>query len=289
MRLLEWIGAWFDFGPGESRSETRSERLRFRLFELIVIFWVLRLVWVWGTQIPDADYTGAASGLANYLDLSFLRSNGLSLLNAGIVSIFAVAGLIRILRPAYAVVLVLMHVQYSALFGMATIDHASHVIGMCMLGLSIAAIAFKSGPNRRRFALGFAWLSMGFGYTVSAATKVIASGPRWVEGNNLWTWINERTTDLVAGTGEFELNVLQQLLLDNWWLATGALTLGLVCQATGFFLWFRRARHYQAAALLVVHAGAFLALGISAQPAMWLLALFAVPWALVREALRRRR
>ncbi len=283
-KLTALIGPWFGFGS----AETRSDRVLFRLFEFIVVFWVALYAWTWASQIAALDQSVEATGLAQHIDLSFLRSNGRSWLIAGLISVFALAGIIRILRPAYTAALFLLHVQFSARFVTPPIDHSSHVIGLCLLGLAIAAIGFKSGPNRRKFALAFAWLSMGFGYLVSAATKLLVAGPRWADGTHLWMWINERATDIAARTGEFEPNVAQQVLLDNLWLATAVLTVGLVCHASGFFLWFRQTRHIQAAALLVVHAGIVMLLGTSPQPAMWLLALFAVPWERVNAAFASR-
>jgi len=70
----------FDF----DRQETAGEMLFYRLFELLIMYWVVTFAWKWGLYIQRLGDVVLPLGIANYLDVSFMFSGGLSIWNARI-------------------------------------------------------------------------------------------------------------------------------------------------------------------------------------------------------------
>ena len=150
------------------REETAGELLFFKLFELFIAGSVIHMAWEWGRYILRISDVVLALGVANYIDVSFLFGNGLSLLNAGLISLFVILGFFRINKYAYLVAFLLLHLQFATRFTLGEIPHSSNVVGMTLLGFSTAMILFSNATVRRRFVMGYTYFFVGLGYTMAA-------------------------------------------------------------------------------------------------------------------------
>jgi hypothetical protein len=237
------------------RQATRGDHLHFRFFEWFVAAYTVHFAWTWGLYIPRIDSVVLPLGIARYIDVSFLFSNGLSLVNAALITVLVTAGLLARVRWSYFAAFLLLHLQYAARYSLGEISHGSNMLGFSLLGLALAYLLFQKTDERRRFALGFTWFFIGLAYTSAGISKLIGTGPTWASGHHLWLWIHERGVDVLAGEGVFGLNIFQELLLGNWWLATAVLTFGWLTEAGGFLLWWRPTRSFITTALIGMHLG----------------------------------
>ena len=264
---------------GFERKETVGEILFYRLFELFLIFWVIKYAWRWGLYMLRLEDVVLPLGIANYIDVTFMFSNHLSIVNAVLISALVVAGYLRQSRYAYFVALLLLHLQYVARFSLGEISHGSNFVGIVLLAVSLATIVFEHPQEVRRAALGLAYFFFGLGYTMAASCKLIATGPHWVDGRHLWLWIDERTVDTFSTFGEINLNLLQQVALDHYPFATMILMFGLFTELLGFAMWFKRSRPYITTLLICMHLGILFIMKISFSSNLYLLILVAYPWA----------
>lgn len=264
----------FDF----ERDESVGEVLFYRVFELIVMYWVVFFAWKWGLYIQRLGDIVLPLGIANYVDVSFMFTGGMSLWNAALISIAFFVGLVRISRYGYLAAFLLMHLQYASRFVLGEISHGSNVIGFVLLGMALAAVFFEDMTHRRRFVIGFSIFFIGLGYSSAAVSKLVASGVFWVDGSHLWMWIHERTVDTYSLTGVLSQNPLQRTLLDSHLLSTLTLAFGLVTEFFGFLMWYRR-RWIIMTLLFSMHIGILMSMKINFPANNVLLLVLAYPWA----------
>ncbi len=266
----------FDF----EREDTPGERLFFRIFEGVVLYFILTFAWDWGFYILKIGDVVLPLGIANHLDVSFLFGHKLSLLNAAAITGMMAAGFFRLWRFGYPAALLLLHLQYAARYSLGEISHGSNVMGMALLGLALGTIFFNERKDARRFTFGFLYFFLGLGYVLAAGSKLIGTGPGWVNGRHLWMWIAERTVDTFALTGVVAHNALQLLVLDFLSVATMILAFGLLTEFFAFLMWFRRTRPWIMTMLIMMHLGVLLTMKINFPANTVLLILLAYPWGL---------
>jgi hypothetical protein len=266
----------FDF----EREDTFGERLFFRIFEAIVLYFILTFAWEWGFYILKIGDVVLPLGIANHLDVSFMFGHKLSLLNAAAITGMMAMGFFRLWRFGYLAALLLLHLQYAARYSLGEISHGSNVMGMALLAMALGAVFFAGRRHARRFTFGFLYFFLGLGYVLAAGSKLIGTGPGWVDGRHLWMWIAERTVDTFSLTGVVEHNWFQLLVLDFFSVATMILTFGLLTEFFAFLMWFRRTRPWIMTLLIMMHLGVLLTMKINFPANTVLLILLAYPWGL---------
>jgi hypothetical protein len=264
---------------GFDREETRGEILFFRIFELFIVASTIHLVWYWGIYILRISDIVLPLGIANYVDVSFMFGNGLSLINAGLITVLVVLGFFRTFRYAYFIGFLLMHLQFAARFTLGEIPHSSNIVGMRLFGLSLAMLVFDDATYRRRFTFGFTYFFVGLGYTLAAFCKLVGTGLFWSHGHHLWIWINEKAVDAMAYTGILEYNLTQQIALSSVFFATAMLTFGLLAEFFSWAMWWRKFRLPVLLAVIGLHVGIYLAMNIMFWHTFFELILLAFPWA----------
>lgn len=264
---------------GFERAETQGEVIFTRLFELFVAVFSIKLAWTWSLMINGLSDIVLPLGIAHYVDVSILFDNGLAFVNAALISVFVILGFSRIWRYAYLAGFLLLHLQFAARYTLGEIPHSSNVLGFTLLAFALGIVLFDAERFRRRFAMGLTYFSIGLGYTSAAFCKLIATGITWPDGRHLWMWINEKSIDTLAETGALQLNGLQELALDHWWIATAFLTVGMVSEFFAFTMWWRRFRTLALLAVLGLHAGIYLTMDIVFGITTAELILLALPWA----------
>lgn len=265
----------FDF----DREETAGEVIFFRLFELFVGYFTIRLAWDWGHYITRISDVVLPLGIANYIDVSFMFGNSLPLVNAGLIAALVVVGFFRWSRYAYLGAFLLLHVQFATRFTLGEIPHSSNVLGMTLLGLALALVFFDDGRFRRRFTMGFTYFFLGLGYTLAAFCKLIGTGITWPDGRHLWMWINEKTIDATAKTGVIEYNWLQELALSDYWVATAMLAGSLIAELCAVLMWWKQFRTPMVLVVIGLHLGIFYIMNIMFMITLLELILLALPWA----------
>lgn len=261
------------------REETAGEIVFFKLFELFVAAGTLYLAWTWGAYVQRISDVVLPLGIAQYIDVSFMFGNALPLLNAGLISVFVVLGFFRVTRFAYLTAFLLLHLQYAARYSLGEIPHSSNMLGMTLLALALATLVFRDARFRRRFTLGFTYFFVGLGYTLSAFCKLVATGPSWPDGRHLWLWINEKSVDALSKAGAIDLNVLQELALSDYTVATAFLAVGLLTELCAWLMWWRRFRMPVIVAVIGLHLGIYLVMNIPFYLAVIELLLLGFPWA----------
>lgn len=264
----------FDFEAEESRGEV----LFFRLFELFVAVGTIKLAWEWGLYTLRISDIVLPLGIARYVDVSFMFDSPLPLINAVVISLLMLAGFFRMSRFAYFAAFLLLLPQYAARFSLGEIPHSSNMLGMTLLGLSLAIVSFRDARHRRRFTLGFAYFYIGLGYTLAGISKLVGTGFKWSDGRHMWMWIYEKSIDSFAKTGALEFNVFQELLLSEIWISTVFLTMGLLTELGAFLVWWKRFRMPVMVGLLALHLGIYLVMNIFFVLAFYELILLAFPW-----------
>lgn len=260
------------------RKETPGEVLFFRFFELVMVGWALVFGWEWGLYIPNISDVVLPLGVARFVDISFMLNNGLSVVNAILMTGAAIVGFTRMHKGGYAVLLVLFHVQYVSRYSLGEISHGSNVVGLSVFALALAFLVFRQETEARRFALGVIIFFLGFGYTTAAFSKLIASGPMWVDGAHMWMWIQERAVDVFGTSGEYGFNWVQQLILDYRVLGTAILTFGLSAELFGIMILNPKWRPYIMTVLIVMHVGILVTMKINFPANNIILILLAYPW-----------
>ncbi|MFK7846000.1 MAG: hypothetical protein AB8G77_11920 [Rhodothermales bacterium] len=261
------------------REETAGELLFFKIFELFIAVSTIHLAWSWGLYILRISDVVLPLGIAIYIDVSFLFGNGLSLVVAGLVTVFAALGFFRINKYAYLISFLLLHLQYAARFTLGEIPHSSNVVGMTLLGLATAMVFFSDAKVRRRFTMGYTYFFVGLGYTMAAVCKLIGTGWFWSDGRHLWIWIHEKAVDAMGYTGLLDYNLLQQVALNSMFFATIGLTFGLLSEFFAWLMWWRRFRMPVLFAVLGLHVGIYVLMNIMFWHTFWELLLLALPWA----------
>ncbi|ARA93925.1 hypothetical protein AWN76_012660 [Rhodothermaceae bacterium RA] len=275
MRLLRSL--WdnlFDY----DRPETPGEVAFFRLFEGFIAVFVIEQVWRWGLYARRLDVLAVPHGLGQYVDLGWLLRHDLVLVNAAVITVLMGLGLLRRSRYAYLAAFLLMHLQYVARFSLGKVEHGANLLGMTLLGLSLGLLLFDAPRVQRRFTLGFTYFFVGLGYALAACSKLVGTGLHWADGRHLWLWIQEKGIDGWAQTGTLAYNALQELVLSAPGLATLFLALGLLAEASAPLIWWRRYRMPVLLALIGMHAGVYLIMGIQFRLFVLELILLALPW-----------
>lgn len=264
---------------GDDASESRGDRLYFRGVELFLVVYIIYFCWTWGLYIQqNISSVLLPLGLAHYIDISFLFDHYLALANAGLVGLLGVLGFLRLWRPAYLLALLCFHLQYVARYCLGVISHGSNLVGMGILGLGLALVAFQSESHRRRFTFGFLYFFIGLGYTSAAICKLVATGITWPDGRHLLLWIAERKVDTISRFGAFEPTFLQEMVLYNYHFGTLVLTFGLLVELFSFLTWWRKSRHVVLALMAVMHIGIVYSMNIFFAASTYFLILLAIPW-----------
>jgi len=261
----------FDF----ERPETSGERLFFRLFELFVVSSLLWHAWEWATFLSSLEAPLQPTGLGLYVDLSWMTAAGRWLVVV-LGGLFAL-GLGRRWRPAYLMALLLLHLLYAARFSLGKTPHGTHLLGLMLLSFGISALLFRDAYAYRRAALGFAYFFIGLSYTLAGISKLVATGPAWVNGLHLQLWTYEKMVDSLALTGSLSINFLQHWVLMQPAWATLLLGGALATELCAIALWWRAFRRPVLFALFVLHAGIYAVLQISFHFAAAVLLLLALP------------
>lgn len=263
----------FDFDAEESRGDL----LFFRIFELFIAAGTLKLAWDWGLYTLRISDVVLPLGIARYVDVGFMFDSPLPLINAAIISALTIAGFFRIGRIAYMGAFALMLLQYAARYSLGEIPHSSNMLGMTLLGLALAMLIFRDDGHRRRFTLGFTYFYIGLGYSLAGVSKLVGTGLTWSDGRHMWMWINEKSIDSFAKTGILEFNVFQEFLLSEIWISTVFLTASLLAELAAFLVWWKRFRRPVLAAIIMLHVGIYLVMGIFFTLAFWELMLLLLP------------
>lgn len=262
----------------ENDTATRGGRIAFWAFEVFVVLAAAQLAWSWALYTLRIDHVVLALGVANYLSPELLYGTELPLALAGACTLALALGLTRRTRYAYAAAFVLLHLQYAARFVLGEIPHSANLVGMALLGLAIAHIAFAEPAQRRRFAFGFNIFFVGLGYTSAAVCKLLATGLTWPAGRHLRLWVHEKHIDSLAKFGDAPLNLVQEWALASEPFGTLILTIGLVTELFAVGLWMRRLRAPIALGILGLHMGIYFSMGILFFEAMVIVTLIGFPW-----------
>ncbi len=265
----------FDF----NRPESRGEVIFFKLLEIAAGGILIYQVWGWAAYIRTISDVVMPLGLAHYIDITFMFDTALPVVNAALISGLLLAGFLRLSRWAYPVAFVLLLFQYAARYSLGEIPHGTNLTAMVLLGLSIAGLAFSDKTIQRRFTLGFTYFFVGLAYTLAAWSKLIGTGPHWIDGSHLWIWLHEKAIDTLALQGSHSFNALQELAFSNYYIASFFLLAGLITEFFAWLFWLKPTRLWMGLALLGLHAGIFLMLHITFWMNVVLLILLTLPWA----------
>lgn len=253
-------------------------KLQLRAFELFTVVYTLIYSWEWALYVPRLSDVVLPLGLANYINVEIFFGD-LATVNAVAITLFTVIPLLtKRLRWLYTLGFLLFHVQYVVRFSQGEIPHSANLVGFSLMGLGLGGLFIKDMKKALPFAFGFTVFFAGLGYTSAAISKLVATGPAWVDGSHLWLWIGEKSIDILSMTGSFQLNWLQELALSSWFLATLILLFGLLAELSGFLLWWKRFRAYVVTALIAMHIGIDLAMNIFFKTFTIELIIIGYPW-----------
>lgn len=261
------------------RREEPVDVVVFKVFEAYIVYRAIEYCWQWGIFIQDIGEVVLPLGVANYLDVSFMFENGVSIVTAALAGVLMVAGFLRVSRYAYLLSMALFHLQFAARFCLGEIPHSSNFVGLAILVLGLGAVCFEDATARRRFVTGTLVFFIGLAYFTGAVSKIVATGITWPDGRHLWIWIAEKAADKYSEFGTLTLNPVQRLVVDSWWFATASLTFGLVVELAAPAFWFRRTRAIAAVGMLSLHAGIYLTMRIVFSASMVIIGILGFPWA----------
>lgn len=261
------------------QTETRGDRIYFRILELFIVAYAVWYCWDWGVYIQEnISSVLLPLGLAQYIDVSFMFDHYLGPANAVLVAVLGLVGFVRLWRPAYLLALLAFHLQYVARYSLGEISHGSNLIGMGVLGLGLALLVFRSEFHRQRFTLGFLYFFIGLGYTSAGFCKLIGTGITWPDGHHLLMWIAERKVDTIAKFGAFEPSILQELVLQDFRFGTLFLLIGLFTELISFLMWWRKYRYVVVLLVVGMHIGIVFTMNIFFHASTYLLLLLGIPW-----------
>ena len=263
----------FDFDAPISESQ----RWYVRLVEVFVVFYSVWFVWVWAAYIPEISSFVLPLGVAEHVDMSFMFRPGMASINAGLITVLGVMGFARVWRGSYMAALLLFHIQYVSRYSLGEISHGSNFIGMSLLAFALAAIFFSDRDHYNRFAMGAIFFFFGLGYTSAAVCKLVGTGLDWSQGEHLLLWIGERQVDTISRLGIFEPNIVQDLIFADARWGTLVLTFGLVTEAFGWLLWFKKTRYFVLWAIIGLHFGIALSMNIFFETYTYQLLLLSLP------------
>lgn len=275
MRLLRDL---FGFDDEESFGEVAVHRF----FEACVVLWTIEHVARWAEQLETITRVVRPLGLGHYIDVSpMFGDSPWPEVNALVIACLLLLGFARVSRFAYAGALLLTHWQYVARWCLGKASHGASFIGLSLMMMALGALLFHDRKRARRTAMGGILFFFGAGYMSAAFSKLIATGPHWIDGYHLWLWIGERSVDMHSETGAFNMGLVQSLATRSRAFATLLLAGGFFAELFAFLLWFRKTRPFVALVLLGMHFGIGLAMNIVFAYNMALLAMAAFPWAVL--------
>lgn len=261
--------------------ETRGETLFFRAFELFVVACTLKYAWGWAAHAQKLGDVVLPLGIAHYVDVSAFFGSWLAYGVAGLLTACVLLGIGRYWKYGYVAALLLLHLLFAIRYSQGEIPHSSNVLGMTLMGFGLGLAAFDADRLRRRFTIGFTYFFVGFGYTLSFFSKMIGTGPDWVDGRHLQLWIYEKSVDVFAASGTFDFTLAQSLALEHYWIATAFLVIGAVTELFAFSMWWPRFRIPATLAVLGLHAGIYATMRIVFAITTLELILLALPWACI--------
>lgn len=267
--------------------ETRGERMQARAFEAVMVACVAAALWDWANVIPHNLAVLEPAGIARYVDVSWMLRTPFAIANAALGSLLLGIGWARATPGAYLGALAALHLQYVARYCLGKVSHGSHLAGLALLAFGLAHVLFRDRASRRRAALGWCVLLFGIAYTLAGISKLAATGLRWPDGAHLALWLHEKHVDELSSAGSAEWSPLQQTLLAHPGLGTFGLWIGLLTELSAWSMWWRRPRPFTALALLAMHAGIYLTMGILFLSNMALLLALAAPIAALVDRVAR--
>lgn len=275
---------------GFEREETLGETLHFKAFELFTVAYVVYWALEWGFYIQHIRGVIMPLGLAEHLDVSFTFKHGVSIVNGILLALGATLGFLRIWpRLSYTVAALTFNLHYAARFCLGEICHDSHFVGLSLLMLAVGMYFSDDARVRRRFAFGGSFFFIGLAYLSASLSKLVATGPGWGNGRHLWIWIGEKTVDSYSRFGEIYINPFQEAMLASLPLATLVLTCGMVTEACGVGLWFRKTRFVTGLLCMGMHVGIYFSMNIIFDMFIYQLFVMCMPWdVLIDRALRQR-
>ncbi len=259
------------------RAETPGAILFFKLFELFLVAFALKLAWTWTREIGVLRETFLTLGIANYVDPSLFYQTSLPMWMAAIATLCLIVGFFRWWRWAYLIAVALLHVLFAVRYTQGEIPHSSNLFVMSLLGLALASAFFEDGHARRRFTMGFTYFFVGLGYTLAAASKLVATGPLWADGLHLWMWIEEKSVDQMLRWGVVHLTWVQQIALESRFAATLSLLFGMVTESLSWLIWFRRFRVWVLLAIMGLHLGIYFSMQIVFELSFYQFGLLLLP------------
>ncbi|NGP76792.1 hypothetical protein G3570_09120 [Balneolaceae bacterium YR4-1] len=261
------------------RPDSIGVKLYLRLFELFSVCYTLIYAWDWGFYILRISDVVLPLGLANYIDVEIFFGNSLPLISAGLISGLAVVAFFsRRYKWLYILIFLLLHLQYVTRFSLGEIPHSSNLIGFSILGLGLAFCFINNRWKALSFAYGFLVFFVGLSYTSASISKLVASGISWVDGNHLWLWIAEKSTDVLSAEGSYTLTWVQELALQSRLIATIILIIGLVTEICAFLFWWKRLRPYITLLLIGMHIGIYYSMNIWFMSYLIELSIIGFPW-----------
>jgi len=259
--------------------DSPGTKIFYGLFELFTALYTIIYAWSWGTYILRISDVVLPLGLAQYINVEIFFGSSLPLIVAGVITLSVLgAYFVRKARWLYAVAFLLLHIQYVTRFSLGEIPHSSNLVGFCLLGLALGGVFLKDRQRSLQFAMGFAIFFLGLGYTTAAASKLVATGITWADGNHLWLWIGEKGTDVLSSQGAFRYNWVQEIVLQSRFAATLFLAAGLLTESLAFLMWWKRFRPYLFAGVLLLHAGIYFTMNILFLSYTIGLILIGFPW-----------
>lgn len=263
------------FDPTE--PETHGQRIQSLVFELVVVVRSQYDLWKWTEIIPNQPGIRKATGIARYVDMSFMLDEAMCKSTALLSGVFMVLGLTQRFRFGYLLALLCFHAQYVARFCLGKTQHSTNMMGFALLALAVAHLAYREPVLRRKAAHGLTVLLFSAGYSLAALAKLRSQGLGWADGHNLWMWIREKRVDSLAAAGKVRLGWLQRRIIEHVHLATFFLAGGLLAESSALFLWWRRTRRWILLALAGMHIGIAYVMNILFVPNVLILLALALP------------
>ncbi len=256
-----------------------AHKIYLKIFELFVVYEVINLAWEWGLYTLKITDVVLPLGIATAIDISFMHGNSLPVINAILISILMVISFFRLgSKWQYAIAFVLLHFQYVARFSIGEIPHSANLAGMALFSFALGIPFFKEAESRYKFIIGFTIFYIGLGYFSASISKLIGTGPGWIDGRHLWLWIAEKGTDILSREGEFDYNFVQTLALNYIPAATAMLFVGIATEFIGLLVWFKKLRPFVLLLLIGMHFGVTLSMNIRFDSFMIELFILAVPY-----------
>ncbi len=263
----------FDPNVGESLGS----KVFFRLLELFLVYAAISKAWGWAAYLEQMQFVVLRLGIANYIDPSWMFGTWPGRMNAALISAMMLVGFFRLWRGAYLVAALALIWQFSARYCLGEIPHSTNLAGTTLLIMGVGFAAFADPAWRTRFIVGMTYFYAGVAYSLAAVSKLIGTGITWPHGRHMQLWIHEKSVDSFSKFGSYDLNWLQQLILEHQWVGTVVLSFGLLSEAAGFLMWWKKLRMPVIAAILGLHLGIHIVMGIFFHLNMIQLVLMGLP------------